>query len=157
LIRELQTDILIIGSGIAGCTAAIEASDLGADVLVLEKGLFSRSGSSVMASRFSVHSFDKEPLPDWGGGPYVQPGLIDDKNLQIKHRKETAGNSQDSWRFLAELENMGALFKRFPDGKIWPQTAAGCHSHKMDMTGKMIMQVLGAQVKKRGIKISEST
>ena len=34
-IREISTDVLIIGSGGAGMRAAIEAHDLGADVLVL--------------------------------------------------------------------------------------------------------------------------
>lgn len=157
MLKQFQKDIIIIGSGIAGCIAAIEAHDLGANVVIIEKGLFSRSGSSVMASRFSVHSFNKEPLSDWGGGPYVQTGLIDNEELRLNHRAETAGNSQKSWEFLAELENMGALFKRYSNGKIWPQTASGCHSSKMDMTGKMIMQVLGAQVKKRKIDIFEST
>ncbi len=152
-----HTDVLVIGSGLAGCIAAIQAHDLGVEVMVLEKGLFAKSGSSVMASRFSLYTFDPKPLSDWGGGPYVQPGLIDDEELRRNLRAETASNAQASWRFLAEFENMGALFRRSPDGKIWPQTAGGCHSTKLDMTGKMVMQVLGAQVKKRGVKILEST
>ncbi len=152
-----HTDVLVIGSGLAGCIAAIQAYDLGVEVMVLEKGLFAKSGSSVMASRFSLYTFDPKPLSDWGGGPYVQPGLIDDEDLRRNLRAETASNAQASWRFLAEFENMGALFRRSPDGKIWPQTAGGCHSTKLDMTGKMVMQVLGAQVKKRGVKILEST
>lgn len=152
-----QTDVLVIGSGLAGCIAAIQAHDLGVEVMILEKGLFAKSGSSVMASRFSLYTFDPKPLSDWGGGPYVQPGLIDDEDLRRNLRTETASNAQASWRFLAEFENMGALFRRSSDGKIWPQTAGGCHSTKLDMTGKMVMQVLGAQVKKRGVKILEST
>ncbi len=155
--KRLQTDILVIGSGLAGCVAANEAHDIGANVIILEKGLFAKSGSSVMASRFSLYTFDPTPLSDWGGGPYVQPGLIDDEELRRNLRAETSSNAQASWRFIAEFENMGAIFRRFPDGKIWPQTAGGCHSTKTDMTGKMVMQVLGAQVKKRGIKILEST
>ncbi|MCL5318781.1 MAG: FAD-binding protein [Thaumarchaeota archaeon] len=155
--RLLQTDILVVGSGLAGCIAAMHAHDLGVEVLVLEKGLFAKSGSSVMASRFSLYTFDPKPLSDWGGGPYVQPGLIDDEDLRRNLKVETASNAQASWRFLAEFENMGALFRRSSDGNIWPQTAGGCHSSKLDMTGKMVMQVLGAQVKKRGVKILEST
>ncbi len=147
----------MIGSGLAGCVASIEAHDLGVDVIILEKGLFAKSGSSVMASRFSLYTFDPKPLSDWGGGPYVQPGLIDDEELKRNLNAETSSNAQASWRFIAEFENMGAIFRRFPDGKIWPQTAGGCQSTKTDMTGKMVMQVLGAKVKKRGIKILEST
>ena len=32
-----QTDVIVIGSGVAGCAAAIEARNAGASVLVLEK------------------------------------------------------------------------------------------------------------------------
>ena len=32
-----QTDILVVGSGVAGLSAAIEARQAGADVIVLEK------------------------------------------------------------------------------------------------------------------------
>lgn len=49
-IREISTDVLIIGSGGAGMRAAIEAHDLGADVLVLSKGKFGVSGATVTAS-----------------------------------------------------------------------------------------------------------
>jgi succinate dehydrogenase/fumarate reductase flavoprotein subunit len=41
---QLKTDVLIIGGGIAGCMAAIRASELGADVLIVEKANTRRSG-----------------------------------------------------------------------------------------------------------------
>ncbi len=157
MIRTIRTDVLVIGSGIAGCYAAIESNKRGMDVTVIEKSIFSKSGSSVMGSRFSVHSFDPTPFSNWGGGPYVQPGLIDDDELRKKHAEETEGNSQTAWSFVADLENMGMQFRRFPDGRLWPETGAGIHSVKTDQTGKMMMQVLGAEVRKRGVKIIEMT
>lgn len=42
----LETDVLVIGGGIAGCMAAIRARELGADVTLLEKGNTRRSGSA---------------------------------------------------------------------------------------------------------------
>jgi len=40
----LETDVLVIGGGIAGCMAAIRARELGAEVTLLEKGNTRRSG-----------------------------------------------------------------------------------------------------------------
>jgi len=157
LTRILRTDTLVIGSGLAGCYAAIELNKRGIDVTVLEKSIFGKSGSSVMGSRFSVHSFDPNPLSNWGGGPYVQPGLIDDPELRKKHAQQTEGNSQTAWSFVAELENMGVYFRRHPDGTIWPESGGGVHSVKTDQAGKVIMQVLGAEVKRRNIRIFEMT
>ena len=36
--REIKTDILIVGGGLAGCFAAIRAKQLGADVVLVDKG-----------------------------------------------------------------------------------------------------------------------
>jgi len=41
----IETDVLIIGAGIAGCRAAIEAHDLGASVLLTTKGLFGKENA----------------------------------------------------------------------------------------------------------------
>jgi len=47
----IETDVLIIGAGIAGCRAAIEAYDLGARVVLTTKGLFGKdAGATWMAS-----------------------------------------------------------------------------------------------------------
>ena len=42
----LETDVLVIGGGIAGCMAAIRACELGSKVILLEKGNTRRSGAS---------------------------------------------------------------------------------------------------------------
>ncbi len=50
LVTELlHTDVLIIGAGGAGMSAAIAAAGCGADVLLMDKSLIGRSGATVMA------------------------------------------------------------------------------------------------------------
>ena len=46
--RIIQTDVLVVGGGLAGCMAAIRASELvgGENVLVIEKGNVRRSGNA---------------------------------------------------------------------------------------------------------------
>ncbi|MBA7694587.1 hypothetical protein ES703_103200 [subsurface metagenome] len=41
----IKTDVLIIGGGIAGCFAAIRASELGRSVVLLDKATIRRGGS----------------------------------------------------------------------------------------------------------------
>ena len=43
--NEISTDVLVIGGGIAGCHAAINAAKRGVKVAVVEKGATVRSGS----------------------------------------------------------------------------------------------------------------
>ena len=42
--RIIETDVLIIGGGLAGCNAAIAAAEKGARVVVTDKGKIERSG-----------------------------------------------------------------------------------------------------------------
>ena len=43
--NEISTDVLVIGGGIAGCHAAINAARRGVKVVIVEKAAASRSGS----------------------------------------------------------------------------------------------------------------
>jgi len=45
----LETDVLIIGGGFAGCWAALRAADLKATVMLVDKAYVSRSGASTMS------------------------------------------------------------------------------------------------------------
>jgi succinate dehydrogenase/fumarate reductase flavoprotein subunit len=49
-VRQLSTDVLVIGGGMAGASAAMKAREAGADVLLVDKAFFGRSGCSALAS-----------------------------------------------------------------------------------------------------------
>ncbi|UCD09248.1 MAG: FAD-binding protein [Dehalococcoidales bacterium] len=51
----IETDILVLGGGIAGCTAAITSKEQGLDVTLVDKAYVGKSGTSAAAGmRFSV-------------------------------------------------------------------------------------------------------
>ena len=50
--KNIETDILVIGGGIAGCFAAIKAREQGLNVAIVDKAYAGKSGSSIMASGF---------------------------------------------------------------------------------------------------------
>lgn len=48
-VREIKTDVLVIGSEASGAKAAIEAQEEGVDVIVVTKGLAGKSGDTILA------------------------------------------------------------------------------------------------------------
>ena len=56
----IETDILVIGGGMAGCFAAIKAVEQGLKVTLVDKGYVSKSGQTPWAGAFAVFH------PEWG-------------------------------------------------------------------------------------------
>ena len=52
--KVIDTDVLVIGGGMAGCFAAIKAREQGVGVLLVDKGYTGKSGQTPFASHFSV-------------------------------------------------------------------------------------------------------
>ena len=52
--RQINTDVLVIGGGMAGTFAAVRAREAGLNVTLVDKGTVGRSGSTPWANTFSV-------------------------------------------------------------------------------------------------------
>lgn len=66
----LETDVLILGSGIAGATAALELADAGASVLVVTRAAQADTNTSGRRAASSTRvSMD---APDNGGGRFAR-------------------------------------------------------------------------------------
>ncbi len=63
--RHLETDVLVIGAGGAGMSAAIAAADGGADVLLADRSLIGRGGATVMAMMTVAVAVGEETPDDW--------------------------------------------------------------------------------------------
>ncbi|MDA3902250.1 MAG: FAD-binding protein [Desulfuromusa sp.] len=60
--EEMETDLLVIGSGIAGLFAAVKGHDAGAKVLMVSKGRLGSSGQTPFAKGIFAYDPDKEKL-----------------------------------------------------------------------------------------------
>src|SRR5215472_7775207 len=146
-IQGIDTDILILGAGGAGLTAALHAADRspGLAITVAVKGLLGRAGCTRMvqggynAVLASPDSFDAHLLDTLQGGAW-----INDQELAWTLVREAPGR-------VHELEaRYGCFFDRHPDGRIHQKPFAGqSHDrtiHKGDLTGIEIMNRLTEQV-----------
>jgi succinate dehydrogenase flavoprotein subunit len=147
-------DVVVVGAGLAGMRAAIEAYDAGADVAMVSKIHPVRSHSGAAEGGINAalgnaseddpekHAFDTVKGSDYLGDQDAIQILCD----------EAPGD-------VYQLESWGAVFSRTPDGRIAqrPFGAAGepRTAYAADITGHVLIHVLYEQVMKRDIKTYE--
>jgi succinate dehydrogenase/fumarate reductase flavoprotein subunit len=153
---DREADVLIVGTGYAGLSAAIEAYGMGADVLVLDKR-HTTGGNSIIATG-GVNAADPQRQK--------AQGIEDSLELHFKHTYE-GGNclgEPEKIRFLVEnaremclcwLENIGV---EWPDkiimgyGALWPRTHVPPR-YNGAKNGAAVVRALLDQLKKRRISI----
>src|SRR3569623_291860 len=137
-----EHDVLIIGAGVAGLRAAVEASAAGVKVAVITKSLLGKA-HTVMAD----------------GGVAAAMGNVDDRDNWRVHFSDTMRGGQylNNWRMaelhakeapdrVRELEAWGAVFDRTKDGRILQRNFGGHRyprlAHVGDRTGLEMIRTL---------------
>ena len=151
----LEHDVIIIGGGLAGCRAAVEIArtDPSLNVAVVAKTHPIRSHSVAAqggiaatlknvdsADTWEAHAFDTVKGSDY---------LADQDAVEILAREAPD--------VVIDLEHMGVLFSRLPDGRI-AQRAFGGHAHNRtcyaaDKTGHAILHELVNNLRRYGVQI----
>ncbi|NEO14148.1 MULTISPECIES: succinate dehydrogenase/fumarate reductase flavoprotein subunit [unclassified Moorena] len=151
----LEHDVIIVGGGLAGCRAALEIkrSEPKLDVALVAKTHPIRSHSVAaqggMAATlknvdaedsWEAHAFDTVKGSDY---------LADQDAVEIL--------TKEAPKVVIELEHMGVLFSRLPDGRI-AQRAFGGHSYRRtcyaaDKTGHAILHELVNNLRHNGVKL----
>ncbi len=148
-----HTDVLVIGSGGAGCRAAIEAKKHGLDVIIVSKGLSFKSGCTTLAeggynaafayvdADDSVQAHLEDTLK--GGGYLNDPELA---RILVEEAPDR----------LTELESYGALFDRQKSGKLNQRPFGGQTYRRTcfqgDRTGHEMMTALKEEVIRQDIQ-----
>jgi succinate dehydrogenase / fumarate reductase flavoprotein subunit len=145
-------DIIVIGAGLAGLRAAIEAKNKGADVAVLTKLHPVRSHSDqaqggINAALGKDDSWEKHAFDTIKGSDY----LADQDAVEVM--------CKDAPRAIIELEHWGALFSRTDDGRIAQRPFGGAGfprtCYAADKTGHVLQHTMFEQAVKNGVRIYE--
>jgi succinate dehydrogenase / fumarate reductase flavoprotein subunit len=147
-------DVLVVGAGLAGMRAAIEAFDIGADVALVSKlhpvrshSAAAEGGINAALGNASEDSPEEHAYDTVKGSDY----LGDQDAIEILCN-EAPGD-------VYQLENWGAVFSRTEDGRIAqrPFGAAGepRTAYAADITGHVLVSVLYEQVTRRDIRVYE--
>jgi succinate dehydrogenase / fumarate reductase flavoprotein subunit len=150
----IKHDVVVIGGGLAGMRAAVEAAELGADVAIVSKMHPVRSHSGAAQGGINAalgnreedtpeaHTFDTVKGSDYLGDQDAAAAMCEDAPKQI------------IW-----LEHRGCIFSRMPDGRIAQRPFGGAGAprtcYSADVTGLVILHSLWEQLERFGVKVYE--
>ncbi len=150
----IEHDVVVIGGGLAGMRAAVEAAEGGADVAIVSKMHPVRSHSGAAQGGINAalgnreedspqaHTFDTVKGSDYLSDQDAVEAMCEDAPKQI------------IW-----LEHRGCIFSRMPDGRIAQRPFGGAGSprtcYSADVTGLVILHTLWEQLERFGVKVYE--
>jgi fumarate reductase (CoM/CoB) subunit A len=149
----IDTDVLIIGAGGAGCRAAIAASDSNLDITIITKDILGKA-HTVMAEggiNAALANLDPEDLCGIHASDTCRAGAY----LNNQNLAEILANEAPSR--VHDLESFGAIFSRTPDGLIM-QRPFGHQTFRRtcyagDRTGHEVLATLTEELRRREINI----
>jgi len=149
---DCKTDVLVIGSGGGGVTAALTAHENGAKVIIATKLRLGDSNTIMAEGGIAVAS-----LPEDSPVAHYIDTMVGGRFKNIPDVVEALVNEAPS--ILEWLTNLGACFDRKADGSYFNHMPAG-HSFKRshsvkDLTGLELMRVLGDEIRNKDIEVLE--
>jgi succinate dehydrogenase/fumarate reductase flavoprotein subunit len=150
----IKHDVVVVGGGLAGMRAAVEAAEGGADVAIVSKMHPVRSHSGAAQGGINAalgnreddspesHAFDCVKGSDYLG---------DQDSIEAM--------AEDAPRQIVWLEHRGCIFSRLPDGRIAQRPFGGAGSprtcYSADVTGLVILHTLWEQLERFKVKVYE--
>jgi succinate dehydrogenase/fumarate reductase flavoprotein subunit len=150
--RQLDTDVLIVGGGVAGCLAAVEARATGLDVLITDKAkLLERAGS--VGGGVDQYLTAMNSGPEWDTPEYLlmhiptlTDGLVD---MEVAERV-----IHEMPVVLRQLEAMGVDFTDPESGDYLRTRAFGLPGEfHLNFDGKRFKYRIAKAVKRAGSKL----
>jgi len=144
--NQVETDVLVIGGGIAGCFAAIKAKEQGLDVTIVDKAYAGKSGASMGVCR-SWMVFN----PEWGLDFDACMNEFTVRGEYINHREWDEIILKESLAIYQDMVSWGAKFP--PDAlkyiKEWPPFG------DMRVLHREYPPVLRKQAEKVGVRVMD--
>lgn len=151
---KYDTDVLVIGGGGAGSSAAIEAKEAGADVMIVTK--LRIGDANTMMAEGGIQAADKENdsparhfIDAFGGGHYAA-------KKELLYKLVTEAPDAVLW-----LNHLGVEFDKDEDGNMITVHGGGTSRKRMhaakDYSGAEIMRTLRDEVLCKGIPVIDFT
>jgi len=155
-------DVLVVGGGLAALSAAISAVDNGATVLLVNKGISGKSGSSakaagILAAAFGHGDLETRPAPD---NPNKHARDTLDVGYHIGDPELVNFVTKQATSAVRWLENLGVEFSRAEDGGYIQLNAPGNSCPRAVSAiggGQAIVSTLLHQAKARGVMFLDET
>jgi len=150
----IKHDVVVIGGGLAGMRAAVEAAERGADVAIVSKMHPVRSHSGAAQGGINAALGNREE-----DSPEAHTFDTVKGSDYLADQDACAAMCEDAPKQIIWLEHRGCIFSRLPDGRIAQRpfggagTARTCYS--ADVTGLVILHTLWEQLERFNVKVYE--
>jgi succinate dehydrogenase/fumarate reductase flavoprotein subunit len=145
--RIIESDILVIGGGIAGCFAAIKAREEGADVTLVDKGYVGRSGQTPFATDFLVFN------PEWGHNFDEWMDQAYRLGEYLNNREWTEITFRESYERYQDLLSWGIDFLNDENGVPYRTAVPGGVTEYINMSDRNWAKRMRKQAQKVGVNI----
>ena len=156
--EQLQTDVLIIGAGAAGCRAALEAHDRGAEVTLMAKGRFTHTGSTFYPLTIAVGYTCALPESDARGQEAHYREIMDAGMGMVSPTLARILAEEAPARLADLLDRYGMAFEE-QDGQVLyikPDFGSG-EVRAGGATEDALRESFGREIKARGIQVLDHT
>ena len=159
---DFYCDVVVVGGGLAALSAAITAVDNGANVLLVNKGITGKSGSSakaagILAAAFGHGDLETRPVPDT---PNKHARDTLDVGYNIGDPKLVNFIAKQATSAILWLESLGVEFSRAEDGGYIQLNAPGNSCPRAVSAiggGQAIVSALLHQAKAREVMFLDET
>lgn len=155
----IKCDVLVIGSGIAGCSSAISAASNGANTIMITKGEIFKSGSTFFPLNygFGLQAHTSEAESGDSIEQHYQDIITASRGLCDKEVVKTL--VQEAPVYIQKLQDIGIKFDKEKDNKSLQ--VYGCFSTKkrcFQMTGiNQYINCFSRELKNKKVQVIENT
>lgn len=144
----IETDVLVIGGGLAGCRAALRAKDFVEKVILVDKAVVARSGATIYGHEI-IAPVPEDSFKAWMEEVVLFTEYFSDQTwveILLKEGKER----------LRELDEWGAPFKKDDKGELISEPVRGMINCKaIFFDGRFWFDKVKEQLKKKEIELME--
>ncbi len=147
--KVVETDVLIVGGGIAGLFAAIKAKEQGVVVTLVDKGYAGKSGQTPFAGSYSVFN------PEWGDDLAAWVEQVSRVGQYVNNREWTEIAFKESYARYQDLVSWGVEFRKNEDGTLFRSESMLGPCRAAHMGAKVFAELMRKQAVKRGVKLMD--
>lgn len=148
MVENLAADVLVIGGGMAGCQAALGASEAGANVILVDKATIARSGSSPFC-HVALAGLQDDEYDNWFKEIAVDTDYLVDPGW-VRIILEEEGTR------IAQMADFGVPFERDGNGQLKLEQGRGQrYTSSVLFDGRLAMEKMKAVLLNKGVKLIE--
>ncbi|MEE8448151.1 MAG: FAD-binding protein [Thermodesulfobacteriota bacterium] len=144
----IETDVLVVGGGLAGCWAALRAAELVPKVVLADKAVVARSGDAVFCHDILA------PMPEDKLNVWLQEAVEHSEYLSDQRFGEVLLREEGDR--IADMVKWGVPFEKDKAGNLFLSLGRGHKSSRVVLCDcRKLMEIMRREVLARGAKLAE--